>query len=112
MTSRRSFFRQLASGVLVASTPMVSVPKIVKPVWKTPTILWAGFSWSEIPSATITTWGADWSEFNELVEGYYHGPPTPVPLISYVKQLSGVTETRQLPVTQTATIEDAISSLI
>jgi hypothetical protein len=31
---RRQFFRQLASGLIVASAPALFLPKIVKPKWK------------------------------------------------------------------------------
>lgn len=34
--NRRKFFKQLASGLLVASAPSIFVPKLIKPVWKVP----------------------------------------------------------------------------
>jgi len=32
--NRRSFFTQLASGLVVASAPSIWVPKLIKPKWK------------------------------------------------------------------------------
>lgn len=32
--NRRSFFQQLASGLVVGAAPSLFVPKLIKPVWK------------------------------------------------------------------------------
>lgn len=38
--NRRSFFKILASGLVVATSPQIFIPKIIKPVWKPlPTVL-------------------------------------------------------------------------
>ena len=36
MNSRRYFFRQLASGLVAASSPGLFLPKLIKPGWKAP----------------------------------------------------------------------------
>lgn len=40
MTSRRGFFQQLASGLVVLAAPRIFVPKVITPTWRVPVRRW------------------------------------------------------------------------
>lgn len=84
MSSRRTFFKQLATGLFVASSPGLFLPKLVKPSWKTPShVCWglqrAEFGWFEIPApcGVICTWHNDFEQY--VKNRYQHAMNIPPP---------------------------------
>lgn len=92
MNTRRTFFKQLALGLIAAPTVGLYLPKLVKPVWKTPRrVCWglqrAEFGWFEIPAPPSIYWEGcpepvlPWhNDFEQYVKNrYQHAMNIPPP---------------------------------
>ncbi len=73
MTDRRSFFKQLASGVIAASSAGLFLPKLIKPAWKPHKLYYSGgneYGWSHLKNNSPTDIYIDFaSRRSELLMG-------------------------------------------